>query len=465
MRTPSLKAARGGRRVSLPAGRLCGHRRNWPLCRLAFAMAAFQAAASFAQPGPAIVSLAPAVERLVTPEKQFVATIQPSKTSVVGSAVEGRVMEIAVEEGDRVAEGQRLAQLRTRTLEAELAAAKAELALRRQEFLELENGSRPEEIAQAQAAMLADQARMEYAKKDLARIQRLYKESTAADDEYDEAVSRAAETEQEFLEAKAAYDLVVQGPRKERIEQARAKMEQQQFEVERLEDILSKYTVSAPFDGYVTAKRTEVGAWIMAGQPVVEVNELQQVDAVALVPEDYVSRLTIGMQAIVHVPSLAHETFVGTVAFIVPQADTRSRSFPVKVRIQNRESRGHPLLKGGLFAEVGLAVGEPARALLVSKDAIVLGGAEPTLFIYDSSLDDAASGTVRQVTVKLGLSSAGLIEVLGPIAAGDKVVVRGNERLSPGQPVRVSEVLEVPAETSNTPGREAAATDGPHAGS
>jgi RND family efflux transporter MFP subunit len=349
------------------------------------------------------------------------------------------VEELPVEEGDAVQKSQPLARLRTRTIEAEVAAARAELDLRKQELAELENGSRPEEIAAAKAAMLAAKARREYAQKDWARIQRLFEESSAASDEFDEALSRADETEQEFLKDQAAYEMALVGPRKERIEQIRARMEQQRHEVERLEDILSKYTVVAPFDGYVTSKQTEVGAWLTEGAVVAEVVELAQVDVEALVPEDHVHRLQIGMPGTVRVPSLSNEEFIGTVAAIVPQADMRSRSFPVKVRVDNPVAGGSPKLKSGMFAEVKLAIGEPKLVLLVSKDAIVLGGPSPIVYVFEPSEKDPLAGAVRDVPVKLGLSVEALIEVRGELRPGQQVVTVGNERLSPGRPVRIAE--------------------------
>ncbi len=355
----------------------------------------------------------------------------------MGSAVDGRVVEVAVEEGDAVRVGQPLVLLRTRTIDAEVASARAELAIQEHELAELENGSRPEEIAQAHAVMLANRARMEYAKKDLNRIQRLYQQATAATDEMDRALSAAATTEQEHLESQAAYELAVAGPRRERIAQARARMDRQQNEVERLEDIRTKYTMVAPFDGYVTAKRTEVGEWVDKGQVVAEVIELKQVDVEAMVPENDVHKIRPGMEAKVIAPSLANQVFSGTVVIIVPQADARSRTFRVKVRVNNSESSGRPVLKGGLFADVLLPVGEPQKVMLVPKDAIVLGGPSPAVVVFEPDMPGGDEGKVRPVNIELGVSEEERVAVRGELSPGDLVVVRGNERLFPDQRVRV----------------------------
>src|SRR5690606_31934366 len=117
----------------------------------------------------------------------------------------GRVIEFPMNEGDRVERGQMLAQLLTDTIELEVAAAEAELELRKQQLAELENGTRPEDIEQAKARMHGAHARMQYLAARSARVESLYANNrTLSEEERDEAVSAAVEAEQAFIEAKHA---------------------------------------------------------------------------------------------------------------------------------------------------------------------------------------------------------------------------------------------------------------------
>jgi multidrug efflux pump subunit AcrA (membrane-fusion protein) len=101
----------------------------------------------------------------------------------------------------------------------------------------------------------------------------------------------------------------------------------------------------------------------------------------------------------------------------------------VKVRVKNPE--GGPLLKSGMFATVHLPVGGTEKAVLVPKDALVLGGPTPMVFVV-------ADGKATPVPVEVGIAVDGLVQVTGGVVGGQKVVVRGNERLSPrGQPVKI----------------------------
>lgn len=384
------------------------------------------------------VTVAEVVEETVAAGHTFVGTVEPLRVSTVGSPMDGRVNEFYVREGDYVEQHQPIAQLRTKTVELELAAATAELQLRQHELAELENGSRPEEIEQAKARLAAAKPLMDKAQSRYQRILSLHERNAISAEELEEAHADAEAAEQHYLEAKATLDLVVAGPRKERIEQARARMLAQQEVVNRLQDILDRHTIVAPFDGYVIAEHTEVGHWLTQGAPVAEFADLKQVDVSVLVLEDYIRHVAVGTPARVELGALHDEQFVGQVALIIPQADVRSRSFPVKVRIDNSTEGGSVLLKAGMFARVTLPVGRDTAALLVPKDALVLGGPTPLVHVVDVASKGDSQGTTRPVPVELGVASEGAIEVrASQLAAGQYVVTEGNERLMPGQQVQI----------------------------
>jgi HlyD family secretion protein len=395
-----------------------------------------------AQPGPTNVTVAEAIARDVSDGQVFVGSIIPAHTSAVGTAVDGRVLALPVEAGDFVTAGQTLAQLRTRTIEAQLASARAQRDLRRQELAELQRGARPEEIEQANARMLGNKARMDNAKRNFERIRRIHETLSAADNELDDAHAIAIETEQNFLEAKAAYNQIVAGPRIERIAQAKARAAVEDEEVQRLEDLVRKYTIVAPFDGFVTLKGTEVGEWVTRGQTVAEVVDLTSVDVEVRVLEDYIAKLTVGEVATVTVSSHPGRVFTGTIRRIIPFADSRSRSFPVRIRVANEIHDNIPLLMAGMFAEATIGIGSPVTTTLVPKDAIVLGGRTPVVYLVVPTEGDNNNATVREVFVSVGVAVNELIAIRGVVEPKSLVVVRGNERLRPGQQVIIADRID-----------------------
>lgn len=370
----------------------------------------------------------------------FVGTVMPTRVAAIGSAVDGRVIEFYVNEGDRVKADQPLAQLLTKTLDIELEGAKAELELRKQELLELENGTRPEELAQAKARLEQMKALHEYAEAKLERAKRLIKSRSSSPEELEDALSAHQAAEQRLAEAQAAYEMAVNGPRKEQIEQARARVRFQEEVINGIEDRIRKHTIVTRFDGYVTAEHTEIGQWVKSGELVAEVMELDSVDVRITVLEDYIDAVAVGTPARVEVGAIPGEAFTGEVVAIVPHADVRARSFPVKVRVKNKMNNGSVMLKSGMFARVTLPVGHREKALLVPKDSLVLGGPSPMVYVVDTASASSNTGTVRPVPVEMGVAYQGRIQVKGALKPGDFVVTRGNERLRPGQPVTITTI-------------------------
>ena len=101
----------------------------------------------------------------------------------------------------------------------------------------------------------------------------------------------------------------------------------------------------------------------------------------------------------------------------------------------NRRRNGSVLLKSGMFARVTLPVGEKQLAIVVPKDALVLGGPKPVVFVFHPDPQNPQRGKVRMEPVELGVSTADLIQARGAVRPGDRVVIRGNERLQSGQEV------------------------------
>lgn len=379
---------------------------------------------------PALVVVADVVEREVTARRSFVGSVEPARRSVVESEVEGLVTEYLAEEGQRVEAGAPLAKLRTRLAEIALDAARAEEKLRAEELREQKNGTRPEELAQARARLAAAESANELRQWRLGRAKQLFDTSVISEDELKEAQMTARLAEELLSEVQEGLRLAEAGPREERIAQAEARLAAQQAEVARLEDVLARHTIRAPFAGYVVKEHTEIGEWLPEGAAVAELVALDEVDVVAQVVEDYAGGVKAGMPAAVTIGAVPGRNFDGSVSAIVPLADMRSRTFPVKVRVSNPREGDVPLLKAGMFATIHLPVGGTEKAILVPKDALVLGGPSPIVYVV---LD----GKAVPVPVETGIALEGLIQVKGGVLGGQKVVVRGNERLRPGQPVKI----------------------------
>ncbi len=407
-----------------------------------FGLVGILASVATAQDSKPVV-VASVIETEVKSGQRVVGSVTPLRTSTIGSAVDGRVKVFCVNSGESVEEGQVLAQLRTETLEIEKAAAHAELNLAVHRLAELENGSRAEDIAEAEANMLGAAAALKNAENKLRRVESLATRGATSTTQLGDATEDADAARFTFKATEALYNRIKDGPRPELIAQATAQVELQRQKLNLIEDRITKSTIVAPFDGFVAAEFIEVGAWINRGDPIVEVIQIDEVEIQAPVTAEAVVSLRLGDVVRVEFPELPEELLTGTIDRIVPVAASRARTFPVHIRLTNRIHDGTPMLMAGMLARIDLPAGKRQLLPLVPKDALVLNGTDRSVFIVDrdspGELNDGqeVTGTVRKVSVDLGVAIDDLIQVQGDIRADDLVVVVGNERLIPNSPVRI----------------------------
>ena len=345
-----------------------------------------QAAQPPPAPPPTPVRVAPVLLQEVEQTVMLVGTVEPWKRSVVASEVEGLVQAFPAEEGMKVKRGQLLARLRTETLQIRLDSA---LALYR------ESG-----------------ARYQRAKRDLSRIRILFKKELVTQKDFDDALA-----EETAL--------------KERLSQLKA-------DIRQVRDSLNKSKIVAPFDGWITQEFTEIGQWVEEGGAIVEIVDLSHVQVEVPLPERYVSHIEVRDPVTATFDGLPEFEARGSVLSLVAQADRTARTFPVKVEIPNPALA----IKSGMVSRVTFRVDRPHKGIVVPKDALVLRGGKQFVFQVNE-------GTVDQIPVTAVLHVEDLVEIKGPVREGMTIVVEGNERLFPGQPVRV---LDAQVETpSNTP--------------
>jgi RND family efflux transporter MFP subunit len=332
------------------------------------------AAGVWAQGPPASpVRYTEAREHAVRRTLRLPGTVESPTVSLVASEVAGVVAEFSVREGQRVQKEEPLARLRTESLELRRVAAQAQLK--------------------------EAESRLKLAERNLERARELFDAKVISQQQLDDA----------FYESTAW-----QG----RVEQLTA-------DIATINLALRQSTIRAPFSGAITRERTQVGAWVGIGDPVVEMMSLEVFEVRVEVPEQHYGGMRAGASAQVIFPSLQGMEVAGKVSAVVPKADAQARTFPLKVRIPNRGGR----IGAGMLVEVALASSGNHRATIVPKDAVVRRGPQDYVYVLNGD------NTVSLAPVQTGEGVGAWVEVQSGLSAGQKVVTRGNERLRPGQAV------------------------------
>lgn len=186
--------------------------------------------------------------------------------------------------------------------------------------------------------------------------------------------------------------------------------------------------VRAPLAGSVVSVLLENGANATANTAVVEIATLSDLDVVVNVPERWAPDISVGTAARVALTALPGRSFPARVRTSDPVIDPVSRSKRVLLSLSGDLSRVEP----GMFAEVELSVSRSASALLIPLEAVVRRGSSDLVYVV-------SDGVARERPVRLGRFSETGAEVLDGVAAGEVVVVRGQNLIRDGSRVSVSE--------------------------
>ena len=229
--------------------------------------------------------------------------------------------KLLVQEGDRVHKGQLLASLHRERMQAEVAAAEAQVAARKAALARLETGSRPEEVRQAQANVAAARAKLVDAQITFERTQNVYKEQAASKQALDDAEAGLNTARADLKVVEEALALAVEGPRVEDIEEARAMLKADEAQLALAREVLKDTEMYAPTDGIIRNRILELGDMATPQTPVFTLALTNPVWVRAYAPETALGKLAPGMSADVSTDSYPGKIYRGWIGFISPTAE------------------------------------------------------------------------------------------------------------------------------------------------
>ncbi|MEI6331010.1 MAG: efflux RND transporter periplasmic adaptor subunit [Pseudanabaena sp. ELA645] len=403
-------------------------------------------------------------------ETEYTGTTAPIREVSVKSRIEGRLIDLAVDIGDRVEAGQAIAQLDDAVLSATVLQAEAEVA------------ARESEVSQASAAVgnaraQVERARVEYqqSQADANRFTQLAKDGAVSSQTAEAANTRALSAEQSLRSAEQQVNLQQQtvGASSQRV------LAQEAIKLRELER-QSYTTITAPINGLVLEKVSETGNMLFAGNEVLKLGDFSQVKVIVLVSELEISKVRLNQSVNVRFDTFPNQKFTGTVRRISPVADPVARLIPVEVVVPNRDDK----LGSGQLARVQFA-GKQEKQIIIADSALEAAGrpaAQPAkdaaatknpenkssenkgsekanakpnansnkasdkgkprtgnVFVITGEGKDAIA-SARQVT--LGNRRDGKVVILSGLKEGDRIVVRSGGKLQDGDAVKLSVLSE-----------------------
>lgn len=375
-------------------------------------------APALAQGGPAGVHVDAVRQVPLAQTAPVIGRLVATRAGDVAARVAAPIDSYLVEVGDTVERGQTVVLLDDAVLAARRDQARAALA-------------------QAQAQLTSRQEQLALAEQGLARLEGLRSSAAFSQARFDDQRQAAAIARADLAAARAA------------IGRAQADFELARIQAERTQ-------VAAPYAGTVVYRYLEAGAYAQSGQPLIRLVSDDALEIEADVPARRLAGIDPGTQVTFAFGETvgAPQTRPARVRAILPEENPNTRTRTV--RFVPAFKAGDTRLASGQSVTVQLPVGARRDVLSVHKDAIVRQGDQAVVYLFND-------GKAAVRPVQLGVEVGARFEVVDGLTGGELTVVRGNERLRPGQPLTIEKRMG--AQTAADPGADAAndGADGPSA--
>jgi membrane fusion protein, multidrug efflux system len=365
--------------------------------------------------------------------RSFPGTVEAARRVELAFQVSGLLVRLPVMEGQRVSQGELIAQLRQDEFEARLATLQGQLDQARAELTALRMGERKEERLRREAQLRAAEARLTNARAEHERHVQLLQRNVVTRSVFDsvEAAYRVAQEEHQ-----AALQLVAKGTigREEDIQAREAQVRGLEAQVVEANLQLEDSTLRAPYDGVIAQRFVEESQNIRAKDPIVRFQDVEEIEIAVDVPETVMAadiQLADIEQITAEVSGAPGILFPVRIREVAQVADPTTQTFNVRVAMEAPEN---VRILPGMTSTVTLAyrrasiLGDPIHVPVTAVNMTPNG--EQVVWLLDSE------GLVSSRSVRLGSASGGRVEIEQGLSPGDRVVIAGVGFLRDGMRVR-----------------------------
>lgn len=371
------------------------------------------------------VSVVPVERADFSLEVKSTGTLEPRNKAGIRALASGPVDEVMAEIGDQVKRGQGL--LRIRQVDARLAleAAKAGLAAATANLEHLLAWQRDEEVKIARAAEASARAEYERLKKDLERAESIFAKGAISESQLQAARTAVSSARAAWESARETLAIAKTGPTKEEIDLARSQVKQAEAQAASARQALEDTTVSAPFDGVITESFLKAGDYVGRGDPVMEMVDDSYLEAESRMPERYIGKIEKGVPVTARSASLSLSRR-GEVIAVSPAVDPATRTFKVKIGIDNKDG----YFNSGIFCAYTFQAGTLEGVLGVPPEAIQ--NKEGRTFVWVNR-----NNVAHKVFVSKGEGKDGFVHITEGLEGDEQVVVKGGGALSEGDSLEI----------------------------
>ncbi|WP_026734901.1 efflux RND transporter periplasmic adaptor subunit [Fischerella sp. PCC 9605] len=355
--------------------------------------------------------------------------VEASQQSTIRAQTGGIVKEILVRPGDRVQRGMAIAILDDSDQQLAISRTRAELAQQRSNLARLEVGTRPEIIAQRQAALKSAKAREQEALDNLRRTTDLVKQGALSQRILVEATSAVDEARGQQLAAQAALAEAKAGPIQEEIAAQKANVAAAEASLNQAKLAQQRTRIISSDSGVVQTRHVSRGDLVENSDQIVTLVSGNALDIFLELPEELSGKVTPGMPIELTARALPQWKGRTKITAVVPAADAASRRQRVRVQLNNPPQGLLP----GMAIAGNLIMPSNQPSFVVSRDALTRQQNQWLVFTV-------ADGKAKQLEVEMVADMGEKVAIYHPeLRAGQQIVLRGGDGLSDGASVKVLE--------------------------
>ncbi len=373
------------------------------------------------------VQVRAAEKKSLRPFVEAIGTLYPYDTVTVSTEVDGLLKDLQVDEGSKVTKGMLLAAIDDTDYTLEVKRNEGVVEAANSRLQQLSTGSRPQEKQLAKAEVDQTLADMNKRKSDMERAKKLIEGNYISAQEWDTARTAYDVSVATHQKAKENYALVLEGPRREEIDSARAQLDQAQAALSLARQKLTKTKIYSPLSGFVQTRKTAKGEFLKNGNPIFVIVQSNPIRLRFSVAEREVGKVRMGHEVTLRGDAFPEREFRGEVTTIYPNLDEKTRTLLIEALVPNLGGS----LKPGLFGKVTLYIGPAKETVVVPVTAFLYEENRVKVFVEEG-------GRAREKKVTVGSKYGEFMEVGEGLQAGDRVVVAGQQNLSEGVKLNVA---------------------------
>jgi len=352
--------------------------------------------------------------------------VEANETVRVTSEIMGQAKKVKVQNGEEVNKGDTLIVLGDEQIKIQVAQAQATLDSVQASYDKIKSGARPQEIKQAESAVLQAKINRDSAEENYQRMKKLFSEKAISEQQYEQAKNQYEIADVQYKSAQESYKMVIEGATQEDIKSVEAQVRQTKAALDMAKYQLKNTQITAPISGKVTSITVSSGEMIAPSMPLLSIIDTSRIFVKVGISEKDISKVKEGQKVSLEIDAFPEEKFQGEVVSKGVAVDQISKTLEVKIEILQ------PVvdIPVGVFARGNVHVKTNQGALIIPSSALTRKKDGIYVYVIEEEI-------ARQKEVVLGIIQDERVEILEGLSEGEEIVVLGNQELEVGEKVNV----------------------------